>query len=106
MDIVERPWGRFIILEESACHKVKRLTINPGSTLSLQRHQRRNEHWVVISGVAYVMKDLYSFTLYPNQSTYINCGEIHQLSNPTANFLEVIEVQTGTYFGEDDIERL
>ena len=77
----------------------------PRSSLSLQKHKYRAEHWVVVTGVAEVEINKNKFTLYENQSTFIPLGSIHRLSNPGDNSLILIEVQSGTYLGEDDIER-
>ena len=103
---VNRPWGWFETLEESASYKVKRIQINPGKSISLQRHQQRSEHWVVVKGVATIIKDQKKFNLTKNQSTYIEKNQIHQIENTTDQILQIIEVQSGNYLGEDDIERL
>lgn len=100
-----RPWGSFTILEDSDTHKVKRLTVLPGKILSLQSHNRRAEHWVVVTGQAYVVNGDKELTLNYNESTYIPIGNKHRLGNKTNEILEVIEIQTGEYFGEDDIVR-
>ncbi|NQZ85059.1 MAG: phosphomannose isomerase type II C-terminal cupin domain [Nanoarchaeales archaeon] len=100
-----RPWGSFTILEDSDTHKVKRLTVLPGKILSLQSHNRRAEHWVVVTGQAYVVNGDKELTLNYNESTYIPIGNKHRLGNKTNEILEVIEIQTGDYFGEDDIVR-
>lgn len=102
---VYRPWGKFDSIDAGSHHCVKHISVNPQSSLSLQRHQHRAEHWVVVSGQAEVRCGERCFTLESNQSTYIPRGVIHQLSNVTDQPLEVIEVQTGEYLGEDDIER-
>ena len=85
---------------------MKRIKVNPNSSLSLQKHQHRAEHWVVVTGVAEVTKGDDVFILTKNQSTYIEMGEIHRLKNPGKEILEIIEVQSGSYLGEDDIIRL
>ena len=103
---VNRPWGWFETLEEGSSFKVKRIQINPGKSISLQRHQKRSEHWVVVKGDASITKDYEKFNLTENQSTYIEKNEIHQIENLTDQNLEIIEVQSGNYLGEDDIERL
>ena len=103
---VNRPWGWFEILEESDSFKVKRIQINPGKSISLQRHQKRSEHWVVVMGKATVQKNKKEFELNQNESTYIDINEVHRLSNNTNEILQIIEVQSGDYLGEDDIERL
>ena len=102
---VHRPWGSFESLESREGFQVKRLTVKPGAKLSLQRHQRRAEHWVVVSGVARVTRDDEVFDLKPNESTFIPVRAKHRLENPGDEMLEVIEVQVGDYLGEDDIER-
>ncbi len=102
---VNRPWGYFESLEKSGSTQVKRLVVNPGARLSLQRHQFRSEHWVVVSGQAQVRNGDLEMVLSPSESTFIPAGVLHQLENCESEPLEVIEVQTGTYFGEDDIER-
>ena len=85
--------------------KVKRISVKPGGRLSLQKHEKRAEHWVVVRGKARVTKGETIFELNENESTYIPIGVIHRLENPCETELEIIEVQTGTYFGEDDIFR-
>jgi mannose-1-phosphate guanylyltransferase/mannose-6-phosphate isomerase len=102
---VHRPWGWYDSIDEGARFKVKRIQVKPGASLSLQRHQQRAEHWVVVTGTAEVICGDKVITLTENQSTYIPLGEVHRLSNPGAIPLEIIEVQSGGYLGEDDIER-
>ena len=101
-----RPWGSFESIEEGMGYKVKNITVNPGESLSLQRHQHRSEHWVVVGGIAEVTCGNETLTLQKNESTYIPKGEIHQLSNLGKEVLKIIEIQTGNYLEEDDIERL
>ena len=84
---------------------MKILHVDPGERLSLQTHKHRSEHWVVVSGIATVIRGAEEFKLYPNESTYIHVGDRHRLCNDTDCDLKVVEVQTGDYFGEDDIER-
>jgi len=103
---VERPWGRYTILEEVPGFKIKRITVNPNSELSLQRHQHRSEHWIVVSGTATVIRDDQTEVVIKNQSTYIPIGMVHRLENRGRIPLELIEVQVGEYLGEDDIERI
>ncbi len=103
--MVYRPWGKFEVLVDDVNHKVKKLTVFPGAKLSLQSHKRRAEHWVVVKGIAKVVNGENLLTLHENESTYISAGNKHQLSNEGGEPLEIIEVQTGDYFGEDDIER-
>jgi mannose-1-phosphate guanylyltransferase / mannose-6-phosphate isomerase len=102
---VYRPWGTYTVLEESTNFKVKRIEVYPKQQLSLQMHHKRSEHWVVVSGSATVINGEQELTLASNQSTYIPAGHKHRLSNLTAEPLEIIEVQTGIYLGEDDIVR-
>ncbi len=101
-----RPWGSYTVLEKSTGHQVKRLTLKPGAVLSLQRHKFRAEHWVVVKGEASIVRGEDEMLLNENESTYIPAGMVHQLANHTDEILEVIEVQTGSYLEEDDIERL
>ena len=102
---VVRPWGAFESIDEGKDYQVKRLTISSGSSLSLQSHQHRAEHWVVVQGCAEVTKEGEVFDLGKNESTYIPVGTKHRLANRGAETLEIIEVQTGSYLGEDDIIR-
>ncbi len=102
---VHRPWGSYTVLEDADDCKVKRLVVKPGQVLSLQRHRHRSEHWTVVSGQAKVRVGDREFILEENQSTYIPAGQLHRLENPTDEDIALIEVQTGSYFGEDDIER-
>lgn len=103
---VFRPWGASEIIGEGQHYQVKRLLVNPGASLSLQKHHKRAEHWVVVKGTATVQRGSENFTLHENQSTYIPIGELHRLENEQQSVLEIIEVQSGVYLGEDDIERL
>ena len=100
-----RPWGFYQSLDSGHRFQVKRLLVKPGGQLSLQRHAHRAEHWVVVKGVAEVTIGDETRTLRENESTYIPQGEKHRLRNPGKIDLELIEVQTGSYLGEDDIER-
>lgn len=100
-----RPWGEYVCIDKGPNFKVKRLTIKPGASISLQLHKHRAEHWVVVKGTARVTKDNETFDLFQNQSTYIPTGSLHRLENPSKIPLEIIEVQSGRYLGEDDIER-
>lgn len=101
-----RPWGTYTVLEDSNGYKIKRIKVKAKCRLSLQKHKYRNEHWVVVSGVATVEVEDKIFLLNANESTYIKAGEIHRLSNNTNEPLVIIEVQVGSYTGEDDIQRL
>ena len=102
---VHRPWGSFEGVDMGERFQVKRLTVNPGASLSLQMHHHRAEHWIVVSGTARVTCGDRQFLLAENQSTYIPIGTRHRLENPGSIPLEIIEVQSGTYLGEDDIVR-
>jgi mannose-1-phosphate guanylyltransferase / mannose-6-phosphate isomerase len=102
---VHRPWGSYTVLTEGEGFKVKRIVVKPGASLSLQLHHRRSEHWVVISGVAHVTRGEETADLSSNQSTYIPVGVKHRLANRGTQPLEIVEVQCGSYVGEDDIER-
>ena len=102
---VSRPWGWYDSLDEGENFKVKRIQVNPGASLSLQKHAKRAEHWVVVKGIAEVICEDKKITLKENESTYIPLGYTHRLSNPGKDILEIIEVQSGDYLGEDDIER-
>lgn len=103
---VFRPWGKYISLGEGERFQVKRITVKPGGRLSLQKHYHRAEHWIVVSGTAEVVRGDQTFLVTENESTYIPCGEVHRLDNPGCIDLELIEVQSGSYLGEDDIVRL
>lgn len=102
---VHRPWGSYDGLDRGEGYQVKRLRIKPGGAISLQRHHQRAEHWVVVAGEALITRDQETFTLRANESTYIPVGAIHRIENRGVTALEIIEVQTGGYLGEDDIER-
>ncbi|OOG54146.1 mannose-1-phosphate guanylyltransferase/mannose-6-phosphate isomerase [Rhodanobacter sp. B05] len=103
--MVYRPWGNYDSLEEGERFQVKRIVVKPGASLSLQKHHHRAEHWIVVSGTAEVTCDDKVFLLGENQSTYIPLGSKHRLRNPGKVALELIEVQSGSYLGEDDIVR-
>ena len=103
--VVYRPWGSYQTVDLGERFQVKRITVKPGARLSLQKHAHRAEHWVVVNGTAIVTRDDEIMTLHENESTYIPQGEKHRLRNPGKIDLEIIEVQTGSYLGEDDIER-
>jgi len=103
----ERPWGSFTVLDdESFDHKVKRLVVHPGKRLSYQRHRQRAEHWFIVSGVATVTLDGREFDLGPGGSVDIDVGMAHRCENRGSSPVVFIEVQRGTYFGEDDIVRI
>ncbi|GGA25558.1 mannose-1-phosphate guanylyltransferase/mannose-6-phosphate isomerase [Dyella nitratireducens] len=103
--VVHRPWGSYDSLEAGGRFQVKRIVVKPGASLSLQKHHHRAEHWIVVSGTAEVTCDEKVFLLAENQSTYIPLGSVHRLRNPGKVPLELIEVQSGSYLGEDDIVR-
>jgi mannose-1-phosphate guanylyltransferase len=102
---VYRPWGKYDSVDNGNGYQVKRITVKPGAKLSVQKHYHRAEHWVVVSGVAKVTNGDKTFLLTKNQSTYIPLGVVHALENPGEVDLELIEVQSGDYLGEDDIVR-
>lgn len=104
--LVSRPWGTYESVDHGAGHQVKHIVVKPGQKLSLQRHQHRAEHWVVVSGEARVTKGEERLTLRVNEALFIPQGCVHRLENPTSEPLHLIEVQVGGYLGEDDIERL
>jgi len=103
---VYRPWGKYDSIDNGERYQVKRITVNPGAKLSVQKHHHRAEHWVVVSGTPKVTNGEKTFLLKENESTYIPIGTVHALENPGETPLEVIEIQTGSYLGEDDIVRL
>jgi mannose-1-phosphate guanylyltransferase/mannose-6-phosphate isomerase len=102
---VYRPWGSYEGIDDGNRYQVKRLTVNPGCKLSLQMHHHRAEHWIVVSGTAKVTRGEEEILLTENQSTYIPLGVKHRLENPGIVPLQLIEVQSGSYLGEDDIVR-
>lgn len=102
---VYRPWGSYTTLELRERFQIKRITVNPGAKLSLQMHHHRHEHWIVVSGMAKVTNGDKIVLLDENESTYITAGSKHRLENPGTILLELIEVQVGSYLGEDDIVR-
>ena len=100
-----RPWGRWTVLGEGEGYKVKRIEVNPGHRLSLQRHASRSEHWVVVVGTAKVtIGDRTSF-VQAQESTFVPVGTDHRIENPGSHLLVIIEIQNGAYLGEDDIVR-
>ena len=103
---VYRPWGWYETILDAEFFKVKRIHVKPNESLSLQKHKFRSEHWVVIEGEASIKLNDKSIKLKSNQSTYISKNTLHRLSNNTRKDLEIIEIQSGTYLGEDDIIRL
>jgi len=103
--VVYRPWGKYDLIDSGERYQAKRITVKPGAKLSVQMHHHRAEHWVVVSGTAKVTNGEKTFILSENESTYIPVGVIHALENPGKVPLEMIEVQSGSYLGEDDIVR-
>jgi mannose-1-phosphate guanylyltransferase/mannose-6-phosphate isomerase len=103
---VHRPWGSYQSVDNGDRHQVKRIIVKPGSRLSLQKHHHRSEHWIVVRGAARVTVNDLVKTVHENESIYIPIGAVHRLENPGKILLELIEVQTGSYFGEDDIIRI
>lgn len=102
---VHRPWGTYDCVDAGERFQVKRITVDPGAQISLQKHFHRAEHWVVVTGTAEVTCDDKIITLTENESTFIPLGSVHRLRNPGKMPLEIIEIQSGSYLGEDDIER-
>jgi mannose-1-phosphate guanylyltransferase len=101
-----RPWGSYTVLEESNGYKIKKIEVNPGKRLSLQKHFHRSEHWIVVSGTATVTVGDEKRLVRPNESTYIKAGELHRLENEGKILVVLIEAQVGEYTGEDDIVRV
>jgi mannose-1-phosphate guanylyltransferase/mannose-6-phosphate isomerase len=102
---VHRPWGWYDSIDEGGRFKVKRIQVKPNASLSLQKHHHRAEHWIVVTGTAEITNGDKMLTLTENQSTFIPLGAVHRLANPGTIPLEIIEVQSGSYLGEDDIVR-
>ncbi|MNI05569.1 Alginate biosynthesis protein AlgA [compost metagenome] len=102
---VYRPWGVYDSIDNGHRYQVKRISVKPGAKLSVQMHHHRAEHWIVVSGTAKVTNGDKTYLVTENQSTYIPIGQIHALENPGVIPLELIEVQSGSYLGEDDIVR-
>ncbi|CCD99854.1 mannose-1-phosphate guanylyltransferase/mannose-6-phosphate isomerase [Bradyrhizobium sp. STM 3809] len=103
---VHRPWGSYQSVDNGERHQVKRIVVKPGQRLSLQKHYHRSEHWIVVRGTARVTVNEMVKTVHENESIYIPMGAVHRLDNPGKILLELIEVQTGSYLGEDDIIRI
>jgi mannose-6-phosphate isomerase-like protein (cupin superfamily) len=101
----KRPWGEYSSIDRGDGYQVKHITVKPGGRLSLQRHSKRAEHWVVVGGMAQVTVGESVKTLTVNESVFIPLGAKHRLENPGKDILHLIEVQVGSYLGEDDIER-
>lgn len=102
----QRPWGTWEVIDAAPGFAVKRITVLPGHKLSLQKHLHRAEHWVVVSGTAMVTRDAETLLLEEHQGIYLPLGSVHRLENPGRIPLVLIEVQVGSYLGEDDIIRL
>jgi len=100
-----RPWGHYDLVDTGNRHQTKRIVVKPGARLSLQKHHHRAEHWVVVKGTALVTKGDEKLLLSENESTFIPLGVVHCLENPGVIPLEIVEVQSGSYLGEDDIIR-
>ena len=105
-DQSQRPWGRYEILQSSQSHQVKTIGVSPGKRLSYQRHQKRAEHWFIVQGQARITLEGDIFEMGTGDSIDIEIGELHRIENIGTTDVIFIEVQTGTYFGEDDIERI
>lgn len=100
-----RPWGRWTVLGEGEGYKVKRIEVNPGQRLSLQRHAHRSEHWIVVAGMAKMTIGDRTTNVSAQESTFVPTGTVHRIENPGPHLLTIIEIQNGTYLGEDDIVR-
>jgi len=105
-DHSDRPWGHYQVLQESKFHKVKCIYVKAGARLSYQRHQKRREHWFILAGVATVVVEGETFTRVSGETVDVEIGQLHRIGNTGTDELIFIEIQTGTYFGEDDIERI
>jgi len=103
---VHRPWGHYVTMSLGELHRVNRILINPGQRFSLQKHYHRSEHWIIVKGTGEITVNGDVRILHENESSYIPIGAVHRLANPGLIPLELIEVQVGTYLGEDDIVRL
>jgi mannose-1-phosphate guanylyltransferase len=104
-ETAHRPWGTYTVLEDGVFYKIKRIEVKPKSLLSLQLHEHRSEHWIIVEGIATVTNGEETFDLQINQSTFIPVKTKHRLANNTDNPLIIIEIQCGSYLGEDDIIR-
>lgn len=103
---VKRPWGNYNVIKQGKGFKVKLIEVMPHKKLSLQVHKHRSEHWVVVAGEAKITNSKKVYNLKSNESAYISKGQKHRLENPTNRTLKIVEVQSGSYLGEDDIERI
>ena len=106
LEIGERPWGKYYVLEDEPHYKLKRIEVNPGQRISYQYHHRRQEFWTIVEGNAVVILDEAEHELNYGESIHIPLGSKHRIENRSSEIVVFIEVQTGTYFGEDDIVRL
>tara|TARA_Y100001935_G_scaffold221298_1_gene195452 strand:- start:269 stop:625 length:357 start_codon:yes stop_codon:yes gene_type:complete len=106
INYAERPWGRYFIIEDNMNYKIKRIEVNPKSRLSYQYHMQRSESWTIIKGQGIVTLDGVEYKVSAGESIKINKEAKHRMQNPSDTILVFIEVQTGTYFGEDDIVRI
>jgi mannose-6-phosphate isomerase-like protein (cupin superfamily) len=104
--IGHRPWGYYEVIQDTSTYKLKKLVINPKCRISLQRHQKREEHWIIVSGVGLVTLNDDKISVEPGSMVHVKLTDIHRIENTGEEDLVFIEVQRGTYFGEDDIERL
>ena len=105
-DDSQRPWGHYVVLSDEIDHKVKRIVVEPGKRLSLQRHSKRAEHWFVVSGTGFVSLDGVDLRVSAGVTVDVPLGAAHRITNDGTEPVVFVEVQHGTYFGEDDIERL
>ncbi|HOB24599.1 MAG TPA: phosphomannose isomerase type II C-terminal cupin domain [Kaistella sp.] len=106
LEIGERPWGKYFVLEDEPNYKLKRIEVNPGHRLSYQYHHHRQEFWTIVEGEAVVVLDEVEHVLKYGESIFIPLGAKHRIENRGSELLVFVEVQTGTYFGEDDIVRI
>ncbi len=105
MEITVKPWGDFLVLDENSTYKVKRIRVKPGEILSLQTHEKRSEHWTIVQGSATVRLEDKTMELKENESIFIPVKALHRVANNSDSMMIFIEVQVGSYFGEDDIIR-
>ncbi len=106
LEIGERPWGKYYVLEDEEHYKLKRIVVNPGHRLSYQYHHHRQEFWTIVEGQAIVILDEQEYTVNYGESIFIPQGARHRIENRTSEVVVFVEVQTGSYFGEDDIVRI
>jgi mannose-6-phosphate isomerase-like protein (cupin superfamily) len=106
VEVDQRPWGSFTVLDEGPAYKVKRLDVLPGKRLSYQRHSRRSEHWFIVQGVAKVTLDGVERLVHTGEDVDVAVEQAHRIENPGSELLMLIEVQRGDYLGDDDIVRL